>query len=139
MNQRIILTVAIVVLLAGSVFSAVPSMINYQGRLIDSTGSGIDTTVNITFIIYDSSLAGNAKWSETHSGVIVNNGLFDIILGSVVPIQDSVFNKPNRFLGVTVSGSPEMAPRTQLVSVGFAIQASKAVSSTTSQSSGFAD
>lgn len=120
MKRILLSTIVLICLVASSSMSAAPKMISYQGLLTDSTGSPLDTTVSIVFTIYDALSAGNVKWSETHPSVIVSEGLFDIILGAVVPIQDTVFNQPNRFLGVTVGGYPEMFPRTQLVSVSYA-------------------
>jgi len=106
MYRIILLTVVSIGLLASSVLSDSPKMINYQGLLSDSTGSPLDTTVSITFTIYDELTAGEVKWTETHPSVIVSEGLFDVILGGVVPIQDLVFNQPNRYLAVTVGGYP---------------------------------
>lgn len=119
MYRIILITIAAICLLASSVFSAAPKLISYQGLLTDSSGSPLDTTVSIVFTIFNALTAGNVKWTETHPSVIVTVGLFDVILGGVVPIQDSVFNQPDRYLAVKVGGYPEMSPRTQLVSVGY--------------------
>lgn len=66
MYRIIFLTVVAIGLLASSVLSESPKMINYQGLIIDSTGSPLDTTVSIEFTIYDALSAGNVKWTETH-------------------------------------------------------------------------
>ena len=122
MYRAIFLTVFVIGLLANSVFSATPKMISYQGILTDSTGSPLNTTVSIRFTIYDALTGGNIKWSENHISILVTEGLFSVILGAgspPVPIEDSVFNQPTRYLGVTVGGNPEISPRTQMLSVGY--------------------
>jgi hypothetical protein len=72
------------------------------------------------FVIYDDSTGGVMKWAETHPSVTVEGGSFSTILGTTVPIDDSVFNQPDRWLGITVGSDPELPPRTRLVSVGYA-------------------
>jgi hypothetical protein len=47
--------------------AAVPSMINYQGRLTNSVGVPLDTTVTLDFTIYRDSLGMVDVWSETYS------------------------------------------------------------------------
>jgi len=111
--------VAILLVTAQVSFAAVPQMINYQGRLTDPGGAALDTTVSMDFAIYDDSTGSVLKWAETHPSVMVVGGTFSIILGTTVPIDDSVFNQPDRWLGVAVGGDPEIEPRTRLVSVGY--------------------
>jgi hypothetical protein len=119
--------------LATVVIAAVPQTISYQGRLTSSSGDPLDTTVSITFTIYDDSTLGNSKWTETHPSVTVTDGLFNVILGAgipAVPIHDSVFNQPDRYLGIQVGSDPELAPRTRLVSVGYSHRVSTVDGST---------
>lgn len=111
----------IVVLLAIVVFGAnAPQMINYQGRLVNNGGEPLDTAVTMTFTIYDAADVGVSKWTETHSSVIVTGGLFNVILGSVNELPDSVFAGAERYLGITIGDDAELAPRTRLVSSGYA-------------------
>ncbi len=99
--------------------AGVPQMINYQGRLTDSTGSPLDTNVAMTFRIYRSFTGGDSVWSETHASVAVQSGLFNVILGSTNPISDTVFNDTVRYLGITVGSDQELTQRTRLVSVSY--------------------
>ncbi|MBL0061281.1 MAG: hypothetical protein IPP40_07300 [bacterium] len=46
---------ALVATLAIAAFAAVPQLINYQGSLTTSTGTPLDTTVSMTFHLYDGS------------------------------------------------------------------------------------
>jgi hypothetical protein len=95
-------------------------MINYQGRLIGVGGNPLDTTVSMTFVIYDDSTAGMAQWSESKPSVAVVDGLFSVTLGTGSPIYGVVFSGPDRYLGITVGSDPEISPRTRLVSAAYA-------------------
>lgn len=120
-NQKLLTTTLVFCLLAvASLATAdVPQMINYQGRLTDGAGTALDTTVSMEFAIYDDSTGGVLKWSEVHPSVTVTEGNFSIILGSVTAIDDSVFNQPDRWLGITIGIDPELSSRTRLVSSGY--------------------
>jgi len=122
MNHMVKLTLTLMVAvlaLASFVTADVPQMINYQGRLTGTSGTPLDTTVSMVFTIYDDSTGGTAKWTETQSSVTATDGLFNVILGSVNPIPDTLFNDTVRYLGIQVGSDPELTPRIRLVSVGF--------------------
>lgn len=104
---------------------SVPHLINYQGRLSDSSGNPLTGSYNVTFRIYDALTAGNLIWSETQNGVVVNKGLFCVLLGSVTSLN-AAFNIPY-YLEIQV-GSEVMSPRQQITSAGYAIRAEKAES-----------
>lgn len=111
---------ALVILgLSSTVTADVPMMINYQGRLTDSLGKPLDTTVSMTFAIYDDSSAGNQLWQEAHADVDVVEGLFHLLLGSTDPIPESVFGAHDAWLDMIVGGEA-IEPRTRLVSVAYA-------------------
>jgi len=102
-------------------FSDVPHLIGYQGRLTDTSGTPREGSYSITFRIYDAEAAGNLLWSETHSNVTVTNGIFDILLGSATPL-DLPFDK-QYYLAIQVGSDPEMTPKQQIASVGYAYMA----------------
>jgi len=122
----ITLAIAVLMLLVGSVLAAVPQLMNYQGKLTDANGDPIDGTVSIIFSIYPDSTGGTALWTETQPTVTVTSGLFNVLLGSVTAIPDSVFDGSTRWLGIKVGIDPEMTPRQPIVSVGYAYRATKA-------------
>jgi hypothetical protein len=115
-------TLLLVLILASflSARGAVPGLISYQGRVTDSEGQPLaDGMYDFTFAMYDQKSGGEMKWSETQTGVTVADGLFAVLLGSVTPIADSVFDGANRFLEVRVEGEA-ISPRTQIVSTAYA-------------------
>jgi hypothetical protein len=98
-------------------YGAAPQMLNYQGRLTGTSGDPVSGTYSMTFAIYDDSTGGNPIWSEA-SDVYVNEGIFSVILGSQVPIDDTVFAEPDRWLQLAVEGE-DVVPRTRLTSVAY--------------------
>ena len=122
---RIVVAVLVSLALAASVQGQSP-MINYQGKLLDTEGQPLNETVSISFSIYGRETAGSALWTETQSSVIVENGIFNVLLGSINPIPESLFNGADRWLGLKVGSDSEMSPRQQIVSVGYALRAGNA-------------
>ncbi|MCI0595962.1 MAG: hypothetical protein L0Z48_05400, partial [candidate division Zixibacteria bacterium] len=115
----------ILLILATMVFAAVPQLINFQGVLKDGSGNLVaDGSYSVIFTIYDAPAGGSVQWAETTS-VTTSSGLFTVLLGSTNPVPDSAFNNPNRYLGVKVGADPEMTPRQQLVSVGYAYESAQ--------------
>jgi hypothetical protein len=133
---RKVLMVVLVALMASAVIAIVampasavspgppPALINYQGYLTDDSGNPINDTLSMTFSIYDAASDGTQLWTETQS-VTVTNGLFNVLLGSVNPIEPGDLTGVS-YLGITVGSDPEMTPRQQLVSVAYALRADTA-------------
>ena len=113
---------AVILLVAGwaavSAMAAVPSLVNYQGFLTAPDGTPLDTVVSMTFNLYSASSGGTAMWTETQSACTVRTGVFHALLGSVTALPDS-FGGTDRWLGVTVGGNSEMAPRQRIASVPY--------------------
>jgi hypothetical protein len=107
--------------------AASTATIPYQGRLADSGGSPLNGSYAMTFKLYNVANNGGALWTETWSGgnsVSVSNGLFNVMLGSLTPMPQSLFSdNTSLWLGVKVGADSEMAPRVQLGSAPFAMQA----------------
>ncbi len=119
--------IAVIAFLIGFVlaFGAPPRLINYQGKLTDSTGVALNGFHEITFLLYFSDTASDTLWYETHDSVEIIKGLFDVILGSVNPFPDSVDFSEQYWLELVVD-SQTLSPRTPLVSVPYAIRAAVA-------------
>lgn len=101
-------------------WAAIPTQINYQGYLTDSSGTPIQGTVALTFSLYAVQSGGTALWSETQS-VEVSKGIFNVQLGAVTPLN-LAFDVPY-YLGMKVGSDEEMAPRIALTGVGYAFRA----------------
>ena len=101
--------------------------IAYQGRLADANGNPLTGTYNMIFRLYAVPTGGIPLWEEQwtgSNGVRVSDGLFNVMLGSLTPIQQSVIaGREQLWLGITVGTDDEMQPRVQLGSVPFAVQA----------------
>lgn len=103
---------------------------SYQGQLTDSSGNPVNGSKNLRFWIYDASSGGNILWSETQNAVPINNGIFNVILGTVYPVRLDMRN--NLFLEIQVDhtggGSWEiMSPRHALVCGAYALAAANVV------------
>ena len=106
---------------------SIPQMINYQGILTDASGNPITGTRNITFTIYSELLGTVPWWFETQNNVLVTNGLFNVLMGSINPLR-SVPERGDCFLEITVEGV-RIAPRIRLASVPYAFNAAGLTSS----------
>src|SRR5262245_7532614 len=77
--------------------ASVPSKVNYQGRLTDNSPQQlpINGSANMSFSIWDQSVAGSQLWREPAAGtyaVNVTSGIFNVVLGdNGVPLPPSVF------------------------------------------------
>jgi hypothetical protein len=123
---QILVVGALVTVLTTLVFAAVPPMINYQGKLTNTSGAPVNDTLQMVFSIYDLPAGGNVLWTETQGAVIIEKGVFNVLLGSVDSIPYSVFDGSTRYLGVKVGDDPEITPRKPMVSVGYAYKAFEA-------------
>lgn len=130
MQRAILRTTAFAVaLMAMASFAAadVPQLINYQGRLTDPAGDPVtDDDYNITFTIYDDPTGGIVQWTSGQQTVSVKDGLFHYQLGSMVQLQDTLFDDTLRWLGIKVGADPEVTPRARLTSVPYAYHALRA-------------
>ncbi len=126
MRATAFMMVLSLVLLSTAALAEVPGLINYQGTLTDSNGVALDTTVSMTFSVYADSTGGAQVWTETQSVVGVSQGIFNVLLGRVNAIPDTVFNGPSRWLRVQVGGDAELEPRQRIAGVGYAFRAAEA-------------
>jgi len=100
-----------------------PSLINYQGRLLDSGSNPVtDGTYSVTFAIYKSPTNGSPLWSE-QLDVTTTDGLFSVLLGSVNPITADIFKSSERYLSIQIGANPEQLPRQQITTTAFAFRA----------------
>ena len=74
-------------LMIAGVSAEIPITINYQGKITNHEGVALDGIYTITFRLYDDSLSGLPLWGETHEPVLIVNGLFDVLLGSISRLE----------------------------------------------------
>ena len=114
-------TILTVVLLIQFSLAQVPQTMSYQGMLTDSEGQMVsDGTYRIAFRIYDQENEGNLLWEESQY-VKVINGVFDVVLGEINPLNIS-FNQ-SYWLGVTISTGDELTPRIELTASPYSLNA----------------
>jgi hypothetical protein len=96
-----------------------PATMNYQGKLTDASGVAVSGPVNIVFRVFDVETGGTALWSETRSSIPVTNGLFDVILGEVTPL-DIPFDR-QYWIELQI-GSETLSPREKLATVPYSFR-----------------
>jgi len=113
--------------------ASVPAVVNYQCRLTTGSGTPVTGPTPMVFRIFDAEAGGTALWSETQPSVVVEDGLFNVLLGSATPLNPDLFASPplggtppfgGRYLEVEVNGEV-IAPRTRLISVAYAVGAER--------------
>jgi hypothetical protein len=96
-----VIALAVAVLLASAASAAIPQLLSYQGYLTDDTGQPLNGVQAITFSIHDAAEKGTQLWGETQN-VMVANGLFNVLLGTVTIIPAEVFDDDQQYLAVRV-------------------------------------
>jgi hypothetical protein len=87
--------------------------ISYQGHLLDADGQPVNATLPMVFTFYTAPTGGEPVWIEDRkeaNAVPVTNGLFNVLLGSVNPLDPGLLNQ-SLWLGISVDGDEEMTPR----------------------------
>ncbi len=80
-----------VFIFAASAFATFAKYINWQGKATDPSGVALDGVYSMTFRILKSSnpatdMPGDTVWTEIRT-VNINQGLFDVLLGQVTPLN----------------------------------------------------
>ncbi len=107
---------------------SIPYEINYQGHLTDDAGVAVTGALDFEFRIYDMETGGTALWTESHPGVDVTEGLFNIVLGSMMPIDPEMTGidfDGEYWLEVMVEGET-LTPRQMFTSSGQTYRAEEA-------------
>jgi len=115
-----------------------PSLMSYQGFLVDANGAGLapnnPQNFSVVFRIYAVSTAGTPLWTEAQT-VTIDKGNFSVVLGEgglegseVRPDLATVFNSDkasDMYLGITVKGvsNSEILPRLRLLTSPYAFLA----------------
>jgi len=110
------------VCLSGAALADISPHMSYQGVLRDDLGDAVsDGTYGITFKLYEAASGGTEIWTEIQS-VSVEGGIMNVLLGSVTSLTTLSWEVPY-WLGITIEGEAELAPRTELTTVAYAAHA----------------
>lgn len=111
----------------GGTGQPIPTRVNYQGRLAKPDGTVVeDGTYTLTFRLFTQPTGGTKLWEETYTNsVVVRNGVFSVMLGSTVPIRESMFATPP-YLEIQIGANSPLVPRQPIASVPFALRAETA-------------
>ena len=138
LTLAIILTVTLTVV--SGLIADVPNLINYQGTLTDSTGNPIDGTRSMRFYLYDDSTGGSDIWSEQQNDVPINDGFFQVILGSSNPIPHTIFDGTTKWFTSMIEPEViQLSPRQPLVTVPYSFKTMKSDSADYATYAYFAD
>lgn len=112
--------------------------INYQGKLLDSTGTAVSNgTYQMKFSLYSAASGGTTLWTAsgttatpTAIPISVQNGLFSVMLGDPSAaggwqntLEGISWQTDSLYLGVTIASDSEMSPRKRLGAVPQAFNA----------------
>jgi hypothetical protein len=119
-----LLIIWLLLLVANALGAEIPPYISYQGYLTDDAGNPVPNDIfSVYFRLYDAHESGNEVWASAgYVSVETNGGYFTHLLGATNPLPDSMAEFLNLWLGMTIDPGTELAPRTRLVSVGFAFK-----------------
>lgn len=123
-TSRRILCAALAACLAGGLSAAqTPKIIAYQGYVVNREGTPLEGDHQITIHFTDGD--GVVKWSEVHPGVPITAGQFDVLIGSITPLDAFLKDMaPGDRLQIAVDGEA-LTPSSLLTSVPFAVEAQR--------------
>lgn len=97
---------------------------SYQGRLTRADGSAETTPQDLKFALYAQQTGGAPLWEETHTQVPLTNGYYAVLLGKTNALPASLVTGQELYLGISIGGGAELAPRSVVASVPYALKAS---------------
>jgi hypothetical protein len=124
----------------------VPTLMNYQGKLVDAAGSPMaNGSYDVAFKIWRKAIPSDPAdalvWGQTNAVTLVN-GIFNVALGGSGGVITSAtktnlvdaFDEPGRYLNLTIVRNPagtvaapaEMLPRQQMLSAPYALKSAVA-------------
>ena len=107
--------------------ATVPATIDQQGRFLKMDGTPETGSLTVSFALYNMAAGSTALWTETQPLTLDAAGFYSAQLGSTTPFSPTLFDGTVLYLGITIKGESEMAPRQALVSVPYAFRAGAAV------------
>jgi hypothetical protein len=105
-------------------FADVPRTMTFTARVTDGEDA-LEGTHTFQFRLWDAETGGAQRWSETHNGVDVTDGLVAVGLGTSSPLSGVVLDGDPLWVEIVLDGET-MAPRLPLRSVPYATRSSDA-------------
>ena len=128
--KKTIIVLLVMLCLAAISFADVPQKINFQGALKDANGLPVNTSVDLTFFIYDMETGGTPLWDEMQIAVPIDDGIFSVKLGENNPFPYDMLESQSLWITFRVSGDVnEMSPRREILSVPYARMSEKSINS----------
>ena len=106
---------------ASGVLEPSNTLISYQGTLTDPNGNPIDEILPMEFALYAVEDGGTPIWGPELQSVQVTDSLFNVLLGSVLPIDPGKLGG-DLWLDIKVNGE-QLTPRERLTTVPYAAEA----------------
>jgi len=112
-----------------------PGTISFVARFADN-GTPITGAHDLVLALFDAPTGGTSVWDETRTGVTIpSDGLLYLDLGSVTPLDATVFSGAKKYLEVTIDGQLT-TPRITIESTPYAIRSGEASHAADSDSLG---
>lgn len=126
LSETIALAAFVVCLMTGSAW-AVPSLINYQGKLTNASDCILTGDYEIQFLLYDTETNGTLLWGEQQT-VTVDQGLLNVQLGRSVSFPSGLFDSDSLYLEMVIwnpetSSWETLSPRQRLTSTAYSMKA----------------
>jgi hypothetical protein len=106
--------------IANSPVMAQDHTMSYQGTLIQNEVQASDGLYQLTVALYGDPQGKDVIWTDSYT-TEVNNGIFNIQLGSRKALPDPKTMDQPLWLGVSVNGTDELRPLTKLGAVPIAL------------------
>ncbi|MGB9561368.1 MAG: hypothetical protein ACPL6C_01000, partial [bacterium] len=116
MLKKLVLMLVLILLIG-----LIPRAFNYQGKIVDESGVGINGTLPVVFRLYTSESGGEPIWVDTIPNVVVRQGLFSVELGG---FPDSVDFSETYFLELEINGEL-LTPREKIVASPYSIRSER--------------
>ncbi len=100
-----------------------PSLINYQGRLIDTGGDPVNGAVSVVVRVFTQASGGTDIWEQDVGSVDVTDGMYALQFGDAGLLGS--FTNSDTWVELTVDGET-LDPRVRLSSVPYALRAAVA-------------
>lgn len=110
-------------LLGTAARATLPSVITYNGYLLDGSGAPVTTSTTLVFNFYSEPTGGTPLNAAPFSVIVLPsvNGYFSAVID--LGQDTNVFDDGPRYMALAAAGEAEMSPRIQLTSAPFAVSA----------------